>query len=79
MPRTVRRAPPRFSSSASFGGKSSPTDTRNLLFRLILARRPSSYSDRTGSTGAALVLRRRFGRGAGGAFDELVLCAALAP
>ena len=37
------------------------------MFRLILARRPSSYSDSTGSTGAALVLRRRFGRGAGGA------------
>ena len=52
----------------AFGGKSSPTDTRNLLFRLILARRPNSYSDSTGSTGAALFLRRRFGRGAGGAF-----------
>ena len=55
------------SSSASGGGFKSPTETRNLLFRLILARRPSSYSDSTGSTGAALVLRRRFGRGAGGA------------
>ncbi|CAH0368228.1 unnamed protein product, partial [Pelagomonas calceolata] len=41
------------SSSASFGGNKSPTDTRNLLFRLILARRPSSYSDNTGSMGAA--------------------------
>ncbi len=55
------------SSSSSVGGKSSPTETRNLLFRLILARRPSSYSDKMGSTGAALVLRRCLGRGAGGA------------